>query len=263
MDPTNPETSPAYSTEVDPAVPRQLFAPSTDPYYSELRAWFELDGRIAKARTELEKARAICASVHGRWTHSNDDEPSREDPITILKEASKGRRFRCVQFAATLSGALAAFGIPARVVSLITADVETRPGGAGHVVCEMWLAALGKWAMIDAQENALVTRKGVPLNCAEIAMHLGGPDLAVDIPNFAPGADPRIYLAGNAFGPNFFYFQTRVDQRPLPPGADAPSIMLMPKGAPEPKSFQGKYPFRNVTFTLSAPSFYHPPDLSG
>ncbi len=256
--------NPSYSEAADPSVPLQLFPSPMESYSAELRTWFELDSRMPRAPTDLERARAICASVHGRWTHSNDDEPSRNDPITILREASRGKRFRCVQFGIVLAGALSAFGMPSRVVAMMSRDVETRESGASHVVAEAWIASLGKWVLLDAQENAVFLQGDVPLNCAEVAARMGEPDLQVRIPGLPPGIDPRIYLDPEAFGPNFFYFQTRVDQRRSVSGqvggeGGHRSILLCPLGAPEPRIFQRTLPFEQVTYTRSTAAFYRPP----
>lgn len=256
--------SPTYSKEPDPAVPRQVFPSAAHPYFAELRTWFALDSRLPKAHTDLERARFLCALVHGRWTHSNDDEPTQNDPIPILKEASRGRRFRCVQFGITFAGALTAFGIPARVVSMMSRDVETRESGASHVVAEAWLPSLSKWIMLDAQENAVVFRDGIPLSCAEIATHLGDPGLNVETPSLPPGSDPRRYLGPGAFGVNFYYFQTRVDQRRTTPQQASmepvhPLITLCPVGPSEPKVFPRSTPMKNVIFTRSASAFYRSP----
>lgn len=256
MDSTLRGTRPEYSEIEDPSVPTQIFPRANDTYHTELRTWFELDSRIPRAKTELERARAICASVHGRWTHSNDDEPSRDDPITILKEASRGKRFRCVQFAQVLSGALTAFDLPARAVSLMTFDVESRESGASHVITEFWAREARKWVFADAQENAFLFRDGVPLNSAEAAQSIDGPALQVDIPGLPREVLP-MYL--EAFGPNFYYLETRVDQRPASGPDHAESILLVPTGALEPKIFQRKLPFENVTYTRSLTSFYRAP----
>lgn len=265
MDRSDEVLGPAYSEDDDPAVPRQVFPSRPDPYFADLRTWFEFDSRIPKARSELERARAICASVHGRWSHSNDDEPSQNDPITILKEASKGKRFRCVQFGITLAGALTAFEIPARVVSMMSRDVETRESNASHVVTEAWLSSLGKWVMFDAQENALIFRGDLPLSCAEVAMHIRDSDLKAEIPGLPPGIDSRMYLHPQAFGANFYYFQTRVDQRRSEPNQvanerDHPSIVLCPNGAPEPRVFQRLFPLQRATYTRSRSAFYRAPE---
>lgn len=180
---------PTFSETPDPSIPRQVFPSVANPYFERLTTWFELDSRIPKARTELERVRSICASVHGRWTHSHDDETSRNDPFTILEEASKGKRFRCVQFGITLAGALTAFGLPARAVSMMSRDVGTRESGARHVVAEAWLSSLGKWAMLDAQEDALVFQGDQPLSCAEAASCLNDPNLRVQIPGLPPGIE--------------------------------------------------------------------------
>jgi len=261
---TDPTNRPEYSSEDEPGVPVQAFPSSSDVYFARLREWFEFDSRIPNASSELDRARAVCASVHGRWTHSNDDEPSQNDPITILEEASKGKRFRCDQFGVTLAGSLTAFGIVARVVAMMSRDVETRESGASHVVSEAWLPSLNKWIMLDAQQNAVVFDGHVPLNCAEIATHPLDQRLVVEIPGLPPGVDPRLYLGPEGFGPNFYYFQTRVRQRRMEVSEvsnerERPSIMLCPVGAAEPRVFQRGSPFTNVVYTRSAAAFYRPP----
>lgn len=245
-----------FSLVDDPEVPRQLFAPATHPYFTDLRKRFNLHPAVEGRTTELEKIRALCSWVHGRWKHGNEDEPTRGDAVTILEEAAQGKRFRCVQYAVTLSEVLAAFGVWARVVALLTEDVETRAEGAGHVVSEAWLSSRRKWVMADAQEDAVVTRNGIPLSALEVSHYGMDPETTVEIPGGSNDTG-REYLG--AYLPHMFYFQTRVDQRPVTTRSQKGVIVLVPLGAREPQVFQGIAPFKDAIYTRSASAFYRSP----
>lgn len=222
-----------------------------DPYLAELRAAYALDA-AAGAGSDLERARALTAWVHGRWHHDGGNVPARPDPLSILREAERGRSFRCVEYATVLAGALSAVGIPARVLTLMTADVETRPAAAAHAVTEAWLPDRRRWLMLDAQWGTVQVARGEPLNALQLgrvfARSAGRGGAAPLRPYFAWIAE---YL---------HFLEAPLDARiPVPAGADPRRLMLLPADARPPRVFQGKWALTDVLHTRSETAFYPDP----
>ncbi len=132
-----------------------------------LRDTWKLDKVIAGRKTELEQQLALMAWVHNRWQHGGLDQPSKPEARTILTEAAEGRRFRCVEYSITLTEVLQAMGFPARTISL-RMDGASYGVGKGHVVTEVWSNELGKWFVLDGQNNATWRHGEELLNAAEI-----------------------------------------------------------------------------------------------
>jgi transglutaminase-like putative cysteine protease len=122
-----------------------------DAYLERLRVVHDLDGLVEGAGGDYEKIRRVARWVRGRWEHDGDNVPERSDPASILEAASRGARFRCVEYSIVASGCLNALGIRARVLGLKTADVETRVSGAGHMAVEAYLRDRSKWILVDPQ----------------------------------------------------------------------------------------------------------------
>jgi hypothetical protein len=144
------------------------------PKMKELRERYRLAEVIAGKNSELEKQLALLAWVHGRWRHDGWNEPSSSDALTILKEAEAGKHFRCVEYSITLAQVLQAMGFPARKIGL-RRDGASYGIGKGHVVTEVWNNELGKWILLDGQNNATWRDGGIVLDAAEVReRYLGG-----------------------------------------------------------------------------------------
>jgi len=115
-----------------------------NPYLTELRTRYNLEEIISNSRSNLERVEKMCHWVHGLWKHNGRNKPEKSDPISIIEEAKIGKRFRCVEYSIVLSACLNSIGIPARVITLTTKDVETRKSGAAHVVVEAYLRDIKK-----------------------------------------------------------------------------------------------------------------------
>jgi hypothetical protein len=140
----------------------------------QLRDQYRLGDVIAGKKTELDKQLALMAWVHGRWPHDGWNNPSHDDALTILKEAAEGKKFRCVQYSVTLAQVLQAMGFPARRVGL-RSDGASFGVGKGHVVSEAWNNELGKWILLDGQNNATWQDGDTVLDATEVRERfLGG-----------------------------------------------------------------------------------------
>ncbi len=137
------------------------------PETKELRDTWRLKEVIAGKKSELEQQLALAAWVHDRWEHAGATEPSRPEARTILAEAAQGKRFRCVEYSITLAETLQAVGFPARVVGL-SRDGVSHGVGKGHVITEVWNNELGRWIVIDGQNNGTWRRNEAILNAAEV-----------------------------------------------------------------------------------------------
>ncbi|MHC4623730.1 MAG: transglutaminase-like domain-containing protein [Planctomycetota bacterium] len=233
-----------------------------EPNMIKLRKKYDLEGLVSKAKDDYEKLMLITAWVQKQWKHSGNNKPSRSDPLTILKEASEGKRFRCVEYAIVVAGCARSLGMPSRKLALKRADVETAKSGAGHVVAEVWLEQFNKWVFVDGQYGAIAEKDGVPLNAVELQDAIAGEvaDLKIQL---ATKKDEIEYLAWVAR--YLYYFDFNLDQRFYKGETEKErisgsrgKIMLVPRGAAKPKVFQRRFPIRGCTYISNPECFYLP-----
>jgi hypothetical protein len=197
-----------------------------------------LENLVADCSSNLEKILKVTAWVHHLWRHNGDNVPYQSDPLSILKEVFEDKKqFRCVEYAIVLNGCLNALGIPSRVLSLKTADVETREYGAGHVVTEAYISDFNKWMMIDCQANIVPVADGIPLNAVELQQALAKQDAVsfISCDNMLTKDDTREYIS--FIGQYLYYFQTKCVHS-YSFSRNEPSVMLVPIGATNPTIFQ-------------------------
>ncbi|MDF1504153.1 transglutaminase-like domain-containing protein [Roseisolibacter sp. H3M3-2] len=230
-----------------------VWSDPADAYYARLRPEQGLDAVVAGAATDLARVQAVSRWAHTRFGHDGASAAPRPDPASILRDAAGGRRFRCVEYATVVSGALTALGIRARMVWLLTRDEGTRTDGVAHVVAEAWLRDAGRWVMVDAQWDAVPLLDGRPIDAVALqgALARGTPGLAVASRSGTRTADYARWVA-----PYLHYFYTPLDHRvELPRGAAA--LVLAPVGD---ESLARKYAPPAVLYTRSTQAFYAPPE---
>ena len=231
-----------------------------EAYLRRLRDEYNLDTIVAHAADEYDKVRAIRKWARDLWAHDGWNEPSRSDPLTILNEAARGKNFRCVEYAIVTSGALTALGIPARVMSLKTQDVETREFGASHVVLEAYLASLHKWVFVDSQWDVTPFLQE-PLSAVEFQRAIAEQPERLSL-DTSSGAEQTEYLEWIA--PYLFYFDVPFDNRVTAENAlwrleGLDHLMLVSLGAPEPTKFQRNWSLEGMKYTRSLNAFYAQP----
>lgn len=225
-----------------------------DPYLKRLREEYSLGELVKGKSSDYEKVRAVSRWVRTRWEHNGSNMPEKPDPISILEEAKQGKSFRCVEYSAVLAAALNAVGVRARVLSLLTEDVETRESGAAHVVAEAYLSDKRKWVMVDGQWDVIPTLKGKPLGAVEFQRALAKREKGLGVDTFS-GVKADGYFEWVA--PYLFYFITKFDGR-YGVAASRKELMLVPVGAKEPKVVQRKWPIGDVVYTNSLRAFNDP-----
>src|SRR5215207_9077051 len=225
-----------------------------DPYLTRLREGYALGELVKGKLSDYQKVRAVSRWVRTRWEHNGSNMPEWPDPLSILEEAKQGKRFRCVEYSAVLAAALSAVGIPARVLSLLTEDVETRESGAAHVVAEAYLSDGKKWVMVDGQWDVIPTLKGKPLGAVEFQRALAKREKGLGVDTFS---DVKADGYFEWVAPYLFYFITKFDSR-YGVAASRKELVLVPVGAKEPKVVQRKWPIGDVVYTNSLRAFNEP-----
>ncbi|TPE44021.1 transglutaminase-like domain-containing protein [Pontibacter mangrovi] len=232
-------------------------------YLQELRTKYNLDAVVAGAANDTEKALRMVNWVHKQWQHNGMNEPSSPDALTILAEVKDGKQFRCVEYGIVTTACLNAIGLPARTMGLKMKEVETIEFGAGHVLLEVYLPDLKKWAMLDGQFDVMPVLNNVPLNAVEFQNAIANNYNKLEIRSIS-GTGKAQYV--NWVYPYLYYFDVKFDnregvafQRETVDGKG--SLMLVPVGAKVPEVFQRKYKLDRYKHTNSLADLYQAPVL--
>jgi hypothetical protein len=228
------------------------------PMLDTLRAEYGLENVVRGAATDLDRVRRISAWTRSRWRHNGSNQPSKNDPLTILSEAAGGRRFRCVEYSEVLAGALSSLGVPARVLGLQRVDIETARSGAGHVAAEAWLADQGRWVLVDGQWDVIPFSAGKPLNAVELAAALANDDPGLTLESFSGASTGRF---ARWIRPYLFYFVAHPRRWTTGAPSNFRDVMLAPDAAPFPKVFQRRFAQSDYVGVRSTATFYAPPPM--
>ncbi len=234
-------------------------------YLRQLRNDYQLVQLIEDKVEDLDKVLTVLNWTHNQWRHNGSNEPSKYDALTILKEARGGKKFRCVEYGIVSSTALQSLNFKARVLGLMTAEVETKKYGAGHVLAEVWMPQFNKWVLIDGQFNLMPILENVPLNAVEFqqAISENKKFKLINLNGEVSMKKRKSYLS--FISDYLYYIDTKFDNRNVPSNERVlyqgkPSLMLVPLGAKKPSVFQVKYPINYVVYTNSIADFYQKPN---
>jgi hypothetical protein len=234
-------------------------------YLRQLKNDYDLLKLTENGTNDIDKVLSVLNWTHNQWKHNGSNEPSKNDALTILKEARDGKKFRCVEYGIVSSSALQSLNFKARVIGLKTSDVETKKYGAGHVLAEVWMPQYNKWVLIDGQFNLMPIFENVPLNAVEFqqAISQNKNFKLIDINGEVSMKRRKSYLS--FIFDYLFYIDTKFDNRNIPSNErilyeGKPSLMLVPLGAKKPSIFQIKYPLDNMVYTNSVNDFYKIPN---
>lgn len=223
------------------------------PEFLELRREFSIDDVVAGAKDGYDRLRRLTQWVSARWQHSPNQMASKADPLTILREAQKGGRFICRDYAIVLAGVANAYGLPARVLNLLPRDVETR--SEAHSVAEVWLEQFHKWVLADGQYDAIGELDGVPLSGIELQAAFASDKPVKCSVGASICAEWKPFILRNAY-----YFKIGDDQRSFHRNTQR-QLVLVPMGASNPHKFAGgnEEVFAGAVYTSNPASFYAPP----
>ncbi|GAB1473671.1 hypothetical protein MASR2M69_11120 [Bacteroidota bacterium] len=252
----------------DPSNPLYVFFYSDtleNAYLREMRKTYNLEGLVNGQMREIDKIVNILDWASKQWEHNGSNTPTKQDALTILKEAREGKQFRCVEYGIVATSALNSIGIPARTLGLKTRDVEKVMRGAGHVVSEVYSKELGKWIFIDPQFNIMPTLNGTPLNGVEFQKAIFDKNANLRLINKAgelSEKDSKSYIKW--IGKYLFYFDVLFDQKTLNSSKfksinGMTKITLVPVGHKEPRIFQRNSKINYSYYTNSLNDFYRKP----
>ena len=225
----------------------------------EIRDYFQLDKLYDADADTWTKALAIGKFVATHIPHDNQKiEPEHRNAIDLWEYTKNvAPAFNCRQHSILTFELMLAAGLDARYVTCFPEDEYDNDC---HVVNEVWLPELGKWAMIDTDMdgNYASDLDGTPLSLREIREHYISGEQMQYHPEFKKATtklnNHYAYMAKNTYWfrcwETLSYYQEDRDNREREIGRD---IILIPSG------FE---PFRideGVVVTTDADAFWAAP----
>jgi hypothetical protein len=238
----------------------------SNEYLSELKSKYKIELLINGENSDIGKIKNILDWTSKQWEHNGSNNPTKQDALTILKEAQEGKQFRCVEYGIVATAALNSIGIPARTLGLKTRDVAKVMRGAGHVVTEVYSKELDKWIFIDPQFNIMPTLNGIPLNGVEFQNEIYNKNVNLKLINKQgeiSKEEAQKYIKW--IGKYLFYFDILFDQKTLNSNKfitinGMTKLTLVPVGNKEPRIFQRNSKIDYSFYTNSLNDFYRKPN---
>ena len=237
--------------------------PETNSELLELKKEYKFNELINKAKSDIEKSFILLNWTNSRWKHNGNNQPQKNDAISILKEAEEGKNIRCVEYGIVLSATLNSIGIPARTLGLKTKDVETTKYGAGHVVSEAYIPELKKWVFMDGQINYVPFLNDTPLNAIEYQNAIINHKEQIELRNINGTFNKKKTLKHiNWVAKYLFYFDVSFDSSEKRTKCNGKSrLMLVPVNEKNPTVFQIKNKINYCIYTNNIKDFYKKPKI--
>ena len=170
----------------------------------EIRDYFQLDQLYDADADTWTKALAICQFVASNIPHDNQEiEPEHRNAIGLWEYTKNvAPAFNCRLHAILTFELMLAAGLDARYVTCLPGDENDTDC---HVMNEVWLPELGKWAMIDTDMdgNYASDMDGTPLSLKEIREHYISGEKMQYHPHFKKAStkvnDHYSYMAKNTY----------------------------------------------------------------
>jgi hypothetical protein len=169
----------------------------------EIRDYFRLDTLYAPDADTWTKALAIGRFVASNIPHDNQKVyPEHVNAIGLWEYTRNvAPAFNCRLHSILTFELMLAAGLDARFVTCLPEDKDDNDC---HVVNEVWLPDLGKWAMVDTDEKRYVSDlDGIPLSLREIREHIISGEKMLLYPSFEKGStkkdDYYAYMAKNTY----------------------------------------------------------------
>ena len=170
----------------------------------EIMNYFRLDTLYGPNATTWEKALAISKFVATNIPHdqpyNRPEHPNAIDLWKYSREVNPG--FNCRMHAILNYELMQAAGLTARYVTCLPQDKDDEDC---HVVNEVWLTELGKWAFIDSDMDGhyCTDKEGTPLSLLEMREKYAAGEQMVMYPGFEKGTTKHdyyyCYMAKNTY----------------------------------------------------------------
>lgn len=141
---------------------------------------------------ELEIFIEVMKWVSEYWVHDGVNDAGNISSLEILKRASNGERFRCVEYAKVAKDILLSMGYIARTLNIQSKDADYGGLSQGHVVTEVWSNNLNKWIFLDVQFNCYAIKDNLPLSYYEVFKSLD--DISFIFLGDNPKIDEKSYI---------------------------------------------------------------------
>lgn len=170
----------------------------------EIMDYFKLDTLYSSNATTWEKAVAISRFVATSIPHVDSSNlPEHRNAIDLWKfSKEKDSGFNCRMHAILNYELMQAAGLTARYVTCLPQDKDDEDC---HVVNEVWLPELGKWAFIDSDMDGhyCTDKEGTPLSLLEMRKKYAAGEQMVMYPGFKKGTTKHdyyyCYMAKNTY----------------------------------------------------------------
>ena len=225
----------------------------------DIRDYFHLETLYEADADTWTKALAIGKFVASNIPHDNQAEwPEHVNAIGLWEYTKDvAPAFNCRLHSILTFELMLAAGLDARYVTCLPEDENDSDC---HVVNEVWLPEMGKWAMIDTDSGGYYYSdvNGVPLSLKEIRdRYISGEEMIL-YPRFKASGknnvDHLAYMAKNTYWfncwENLSYYQEDANDRKRAQGL---SVSLVPSG------FEPFYYQDNSIITSDADIFWAPP----
>lgn len=145
----------------------------------ELKAYFNIDSIVGYSTTTWDKTLTLARFVASHVPHANQSvQPEKRNAIALWEYTKNVEpAFNCRLHSIMLFELLSAAGINATFITCLPKDSTDSDC---HVVNQVWLPEINKWAMIDSDFNGnyATDKSGTPLSLAEIRdRYISGDDI--------------------------------------------------------------------------------------
>ena len=134
---------------------------------NELRTYI-LDSADFLGLSDFDLFIQVMTWVNTRWSHDGINDAGNASSLDILKRASNGESFRCVEYAKVTKDILLAMGYIARSMSILAENADYAGFGQAHAITEVWSNRFEKWVFLDPQINVYATKDEIPQSFYEI-----------------------------------------------------------------------------------------------
>ena len=169
----------------------------------EIREYFQLDTLYPENATAWEKAVAIGKFVSSNIPHANQKKwPKNVNAIGLWEYTKEVEpAFNCRLHSIMTFELLLSSGIQARYITCLPEDKDDPDC---HVVNEVWLPELNKWAMVDTDMGGhyVTDANGTPLSLKEMREHYISGEKMIIHPAFGKAQkdnDYYAYMAKNTY----------------------------------------------------------------
>lgn len=133
----------------------------------QLKNDYKLNDVVKDSKDDFEKALKLMEWVHSKMKYSKGSISTKEDALSILKEA-ENNTLSDKDFAIVYSQCAASMGIYARRGEFRVKNSQRDGKDSYYKVCEIWSDKYNKWIMLDVVNNCYMVSGGKPLSAVEI-----------------------------------------------------------------------------------------------